>query len=644
MAEAVKAFASYLQFKEITADSLGHLYRAGEFDSSGVKRGVWLRVFDRPMVAAADLIAGFERAQHIAAAVQSANLATGVDFVVADGQPGIASDYISSQPLNLVFERVAEERFPIPIDNALLILEKIALALASTLTVEIDGQRIVHGFLHPGLVFVTNDGEGVVSGLGIGDHLLALIDDVDSADLVHPYLAPEVIITRTPSRHSDVYSLGAILFHLLTGSRLPTDPGKRKQAIDDAHVAYDETPVPDDIGALLQRALAERPEERFSSAADFKKELDRLLYGGAYSPTTFNLALFMDRLFRAEIEAEEKQRAAEMAIDVTPYLECSTVPEMEALIEAAPETESAAGPGKRLWIGIAAAAAVVVAATVTIFMVTGGPKTPPPTPTPTAAEIAAQREAQDKKIRELAEGLVSEMMAVKEDEIREELLDRQSKIEELQKRLSASERRAAQGQLTSDERRKREALQREIAAEEEAQRQREIELEAERQRAAEEARQQAAAQQTATATAEEEARVAASMVPTEAPTAAEPTAAVPTPRPTVVITPETTVEENSFVDPSEVDSLPVVIKNAAVEWPRSALHSRRNGVVIVQATVDSEGSVVDVKVLRADHDGFGIPQAVMDAARNYRFKPGTKDGVRITTYATVTKAYRFVVR
>jgi TonB family protein len=643
MAEAVTAFASYLLFKEIIADPLGHLYRAGEYDSDGVKRAAWLRVFDRPMVPAADLISGFEHTRQIAAAVQSTNLATGIDCVVADGQPAIANDYISSQPLNLVFERVAEEQFPIQVDNALLILEKIALALASTLTVEIDGQRIVHGFLHPGLVFVTNDGEGVVSGFGVGDHLLALVDDVASSDLIHPYLAPEVIVSRMPSRQADVYSLGAILFHLLTGSRLPTEPDERQQAIADAQVAHDEAPVPDDIGGLLQRALAERQEDRFSSAADFKKELDRLLYGGAYSPTTFNLALFMDRLFRAEIEAEEEERRAEMALDVTPYLGSPTEPEPETLIETALETETATGLGKRQWIGIAAAAAVVVAVTVTIFVVTRGPQAAAPTPAPTAVEIAAQRQAQDQKIRELAEGLVSEMMAVKEKEIRGELVDRQNKIEELQKRLRDSERRAGQGQLTGDEQRRREALQRQIAAEEEAQRQRETELEAERQRAAEEARQQAAAQQTATAAAEEEAQPAAGMTPTAIPPTAEP-AEVPTPQPTVVPTPETKIEENAFVDPSETDSLPVVVKDAAVMWPRSALHSRRNGVVIVQATVNAAGRVVDVKVLRADHEGFGIPQAVIDAARNYRFKPGTKDGVPITTYATVTKAYRFVMR
>jgi hypothetical protein len=175
MARAFKVFASYLQFKEVLDDPLGHLYRAGEFDAGGVKRTVWLRVFDRNQVPAADVIAAFDRARSIASVLQSANVAARVNCVVNDGTPAMACDYVSSQPLSTVFQQVADEQFPIPVDNALLIVEKIALALSGALTVEVDGGRVVHGFLHPGLIFVTNDGDGIVSGFGFGDQLLARI-------------------------------------------------------------------------------------------------------------------------------------------------------------------------------------------------------------------------------------------------------------------------------------------------------------------------------------------------------------------------------------------------------------------------------------------------------------------------------------
>ncbi len=71
------------------------------------------------------------------------------------------------------------------------------------------------------------------------------------------------------------------------------------------------------------------------------------------------------------------------------------------------------------------------------------------------------------------------------------------------------------------------------------------------------------------------------------------------------------------------------------------MRSRRKGTVILQATVNAEGRVDDVKILRADETGFGIPEAVMEAVRKYRFKPGMKDGVKIKTYATVTQRFVF---
>ena len=111
------------------------------------------------------------------------------------------------------------------------------------------------------------------------------------------------------------------------------------------------------------------------------------------------------------------------------------------------------------------------------------------------------------------------------------------------------------------------------------------------------------------------------------------------PEPTAVV-----VAPNSFFEPSEVDRLPTIIKDHPVEWPAVAQKSRRHGVIILQATVNADGVVEEIKVLRADDDGFGIPQAARDAALNYRFKPGTKSGVKIKTYATITVPYRFVFK
>ena len=62
---------------------------------------------------------------------------------------------------------------------------------------------------------------------------------------------------------------------------------------------------------------------------------------------------------------------------------------------------------------------------------------------------------------------------------------------------------------------------------------------------------------------------------------------------------------------------------------------------MLRVTVDANGVVDDLKITRVDHEGFGIPQAVRDAVRKYRFKPGTKNGVRIKTYYSVVARYDF---
>jgi TonB family protein len=650
MSKAYRIFGSYILFEEIRHDVLGHLYRAAEVQPSGLGRRVWVRTLDGPAVPTEDVLAARETGDQIAALLKASNVVSDASFPVIDGVPTMVCSYVPSQSLGSLFEKARDEAFPVPVDNSLLILEKLALALSAGLAVEVGGSSLAHGFVHPSLIFVTHDGEAVVMGFGVADQLLGLLDDPEAAAAVQPYLAPEVLVSRTASKRGDVYSLGAILFELLTGSPLPADPEARATVLEDARLAEDDEPLPNDIKSLLARALAARADERFSSAADFKKELDKLLYGGAYSPTTFNLALFMDRLFRSEIEAEEKALLAEREVDPTEYLAppspVEPVVEPEEFETAAVEPTKPSGSLRGVWIGLAAVAVVAAAVAGTMLLQnrTRGPQLPP---TPTAEEIAAQKQAEDERLQAMIQEMVQQRMAEKEAEIRAELTQRQEQIEELRRRLQASERRAAEGQLSAEERQRQQELQRQIAEAEEAQRQQEEALETERQQIAD--AEMSRLEEETTAVPDDPtpsavaggATVAVVSTPTPTPEP-EPT---PTPEPTAVPEPEPTrppaVTENSFFEPPEVDTLPVVLREEQPVWPRIAFESRQRGMVIIQATVGADGRVEDARVLRADHDGFGIPEAAIDAVRKYRFKPATKDGVRVKTYATVTKRYNF---
>lgn len=663
MVENYGLFGPCILLKEVFSDDLGHLFRAAVVEDGSIDRTAWLRVFDAPDQPLEAITDAMAQAREINDHLSGSQLSSRPFFLTENGVPATGCDYEAGQPLNRTLERARDEAFPFQPDNALLITEKIAQALATAEVVEVEGVPLNHAFLHPGLIHLSNDGEVAVTGFGLGAAFASCLDNPKAVAGVRAYMAPEILAGKSPSAQGDVYSMGAILFHLLTGTALPADPDARAAALEAARLAWDGEDLPEDIRAVLDQTLAPTPGGRFASATKLRAELDRLVFGGAYSPTTFNLALFMDRLFRAEIEADELVVESEKEIDPALYMK-PEIPEEEPAEVEAPvrplvtpslEQDPVAEEKSRLplYAGIGAAAVIVILGLVYWLGGMRGPSTPPPPPTPTAQEIEAQRQAQDERLRSLTQEMVQSMMDEREEEIRQELTARQTRIEELQIRLQQSETRAATSAAAArDEAATQRALQEEIQQQEQEQRAQKEALEEERQQALEDVAEQepsdtaqAAAAGVAGATAAGGSEPVATRPPQSTFEVITPTAATSSPTPAELELPPRTVPPEiaagDFVPPELVDSRPVIIKSQPLEWPRSAARSKGRGVVVVQLTVNAQGGVEDVAVLRADHTNWGIPEAAMTAAQGYRFKPGTKDGVAVTTHAFVTWRYDF---
>ncbi len=638
MAETHSTIGPFVLFKETESDELGRLYRAGEVNKEGWRRTVWLRVLQAPGIQPEALAEREAIVNELSGQLKAANVVSGQEFHIIDGLPVLVWDHVPGHLLSRLLAKTREEGFPVPTDNALLIIEKLALALSAGLAFELEGQSMIHGFLHPGMVMVTNEGEALVAGFGLAEQLLGVLDDPSARERCAPYLAPEVLQARSTTKRADVYSLGAILYELLTGGPLPADPAARPAAVENARMALEDEPVPEDIAVLLRRSLAARPEERFSSAADFKKELDKLLFGGNYSPTTFNLALFIDRLFRADIEREEKEQLTESEIDPAPYI--APEPEEEEEELAVAKARSRAG----MWIALAAALVLVAVA---LVVLAPRLRQPPIPPTPTPEELAAKKAAEQKRFEALVQEELQRLMAEKEAQTQKELEQRQKEIEALQKKLKTVQKPKGQQTLTAEQKRKEEALRKQIAEAEAAKKEQEAKLEAARQKALEEARRKAEAkaaqQQKPTPVPTTAPTGPAALQPTAPPKVANaaPTAAAAAEKPTAGPAAVQQITEGMYVPPTEVDTIPAVLRTEPPRWTRMALNSRRRGVVILSARVDAKGRVTSVRVLRADDKGFGIPESASDAVKKYRFKPATKNGVKVSSDVTVAIPYSF---
>ncbi|MEW6336434.1 MAG: protein kinase domain-containing protein [Acidobacteriota bacterium] len=635
MVATYSTFGNYLLLKERSQDGLGSLWRAGEMERLGFKRIVWLRRFDQANLNRTALATEASVVNQLGQSFRATNVARNAVCGTDGGVPFLAWDYVPSQPLDQLLVRVQQEQFPVAIDNALLIAEKMSAALAAALQVEVRGEALVHGFLVPQMVLVGNDGEAMVAGFGLARGFLANLDRVGVRQMSAPYLAPEVLGGAAPSKRTDVYSLGAILFQLLCGSPLPEDPAARVPALAAPQLACDEGPVPADVLAILHKSLATRAEERLPSAAEFKRELEKLLYGGAYSPTTFNLALFMDRLYRQEIEEEDAELQREKSLDVTPYVKQPVADSGPASAVEAPAPSS-----QNRTVLFAALGAVAVLLAVVGYLLFF--RTPP-----------AQTVDSETVKRMVQEELTK--YAQREKELNDQLAAERARTEEMQRKIEADKQAAQSGKkpLTADEQARIDRQKRELDARLAEQRRKEAELANLREQRARAEAQAAAAQPKPTpvtvATAAPPPVVAqpTAQVGFTAPTAviptavSEPTPIPPTEPPAQAPPAEPAVREGDMVDFTQVDVQPQILKDVRPTLPRAAVMAKVNraGVVILRALVDERGTVKDVQVMR----GFpvarlGIDEACQEAVKQYLYRPAMKSGVKVKTWTTVTVA------
>ncbi|MQY12743.1 Serine/threonine-protein kinase PknD [Streptomyces sp. RB5] len=205
----------------------------------------------------------------------------------ADGSvmPYIVMEYVEGEPLRDVLDADIARYGAMPADKALRITADVLAALDAS-----HEMGLVHRDIKPGNVMIDKRGQVKVMDFGIARAVQSGVTSMTQTGMVvgtPQYLSPEQALGRGVDARSDLYSVGIMLFELLTG-RLPFDADS-PLAIAYAHVQ--ETPpnasafnqaVPPVVDALVMRALAKNPNERFASAQDMLAEARRA--GGLTPP------------------------------------------------------------------------------------------------------------------------------------------------------------------------------------------------------------------------------------------------------------------------------------------------------------------------------------------------------------------------
>jgi len=265
------------------------VYRARHVE---LDRPVALKVLHAAAGAAPHLVERLAREARAVAKLSHPNVVAVHDAGRADGVPFIAMALVEGQPLGVAIER-----------GHLSLRQRVALLAKAAEAVEHAHRHgILHRDLKPGNIIVDKDAEPHVVDFGLAYVGEAGASLTQSGMTVGTplYMSPEQIRgeRETLGRPSDVYSLGVILYELLTG-RLPHG-GARVEEVYLRILTTDPAPprrlnpqIPRDLEIVCLRAIDREPAVRYATAADLAADLRRWLAGEpvtARPPSTFRRA------------------------------------------------------------------------------------------------------------------------------------------------------------------------------------------------------------------------------------------------------------------------------------------------------------------------------------------------------------------
>ncbi|MEV0392289.1 serine/threonine-protein kinase [Polymorphospora rubra] len=275
---------------------------------------------------------------------------------------------------------------------------------------------IVHRDVKPGNLLVHGDGTVTLVDFGVArSTAMAALTGTNAVLGTALYMAPEQATSKPVSGATDIYALGAVAYHLLAG-RPPFD-GDNPLQVAVSHLHEDPPPLPADVPApvvaLVEKALAKDPADRFPTAAEFAAAAERVaatIGDGTEAPTAASPAATAalppaDTAAMASLDpaTDDGERTAPIAAAAVPVRGTGPGgPHTLTDQEPAPVAGGATGGDRRRRTLLGIAAAVLIAGAALVGVVAFAPdlSTPPadgpvPTTTPGATpSVAPERSAE----------------------------------------------------------------------------------------------------------------------------------------------------------------------------------------------------------------------------------------------------------
>ena len=325
-ANVLEEYGNYYLLEKIAVGGMAELFKAKQRGVQGFQKIVAIKRILPHLSDNEEFVTMFIDEAKLAAQLTHPNIVQIFDLGKASGSYYIAMEYVDGKDLRALLRKVREYRLPFPEPVAAFVAMKVAVALDHAHRKKALNDRelkLVHRDISPQNILISSDGAVKLVDFGIAKAATKNTQTLAGAlkgKLL--YMSPEQAMGQPLDNRSDLYSLGLVLFELLTGERcfhadseLGVLEKVRMGRISD--VQSINPSISREMAAIVNKCLQKNVETRYPSARFLERDLKDLLVRQSSEPTDHDVAEYVNALLKGTQEQVEEVMAARFAVRAT---------------------------------------------------------------------------------------------------------------------------------------------------------------------------------------------------------------------------------------------------------------------------------------------------------------------------------------
>jgi serine/threonine-protein kinase len=311
--EAPLPFGRYQLIRRIGAGGMGEVFLAREGGPS--PRACVVKKVLPNLIANRAFVGRFIDEAKVVVRLKHPHIARVYAMGEVDGEYYLAMEYVQGKTVSRFARRLRDRKIPLPLGVALFLTEKVCEGLAYAHAARDEAGHpleLVHRDLSPANVCVSYAGEVKIIDFGAAQSTLKAEQTAPRVVIGNlTYMAPEQAKKQRVDGRADVYSCGVMLWELLVGTALPQTGDAVERWRKAANPVWEppsalNPSVPQDVDAVVLKALAKAPSDRYPTAAAFAEALGRARQRHAPKLSERDLGALLSRAFSKEKTSEDE--------------------------------------------------------------------------------------------------------------------------------------------------------------------------------------------------------------------------------------------------------------------------------------------------------------------------------------------------